>query len=159
MAKGHAKTRVRNQSGQRITIDRIPWVFVMGQKQSPLLLSPGQKNAQEPNMFHAPPYIVVTGGGRGIPPHQADLDPWPGRVSATGKKERTKAWTEAQKRRRKIVGHKIGRMNGLQRRIWRSNLEYFLNGWFVDDDPLGRHPTYTEVATEEVEADDTGIWP
>jgi hypothetical protein len=159
MAKGHAKTRVHDEWGQRVTIDRIPWVFKMGEKQSPLELSAVEKNAQEPKMFHYPPHIVVTGGGRGNPPHQADLNPWPGRVTATGKKEKTKAWTAAQKRRRKIVGHKIGRMNGFQRRVWRSNLEYFLNGWFVDDDPYGRRPTYTEVALEEAEAHDTGIWP
>ncbi len=145
--------------GGKVRVARTPWLFVMGEKQAPLELSAEQKNAQEPKMFHHPPQIVVTGGGRGDPPHQADLIPWPGRVSSTGKKEKTQPWSVAQKRRRKLVGHKIGRMNGARRQLWLCDLYFFYNGYFRTDDILSRHPNEQDVENDPSLDYEPGTWP
>ncbi len=159
MAKGNPWRYAYNPYGNKVRVPREPWLFVMGEKQSPLKLSAAEKNAQEPKMLHLPPVIVVTGGGRGNPPHQADLMPWSGRVTAAGNKEKTQVWTDAQKRRRKIVGHKIGRMNGAERRLWLGNLFFFYNGYFRDDDSRSRRPNESDVYLDPDVQYDPGNWP
>jgi hypothetical protein len=109
-------------------------------KQGGKSVSPQTNAAEVPGLTHAPPGVVVDGGGWGNPPHQ-HVDPtWtaPGVPGASNL--RALAVYGGHQRRRKYMGHKPGRLDGTGRQFYFANLCYYLNGWFPDWDPLARTP-------------------
>lgn len=111
-----------------------------GSKQTPKRISSRTDSAQPPNLSSFPPNVVITGGGKGNPPHQHVNPAWtaPGVPGAAGLRARP-TWGGHQRRRR-YIDKNPDRMNGLERQIYFADLTFYLNGFFPDWDPLQRTP-------------------
>lgn len=104
-----------------------------------------------------PTQWVLTAEGYGSPPHVTVTSPWYVAAVAGGKHFRG-AVVGFHKRRIQILGRKIGKMNGRQRRIHFANYYYTRNGLYPDIDVLDRHPNETDNANG-TPRDDPAPWP
>lgn len=134
------------------------WVVPVTGKQLGKRIRQETDAAEPPHLLHSPPFVIVTGGGYGNPPHQ-HVDPALTGPGVPGAAElRSMAAYGGHQRRRKYIGRKPGRLTGPQRKLYFAALCHFLNGYWPDWDPLTRTPSESQVNLGTHPPDPDGSW-
>ena len=148
--RGHAYTYIPPSFaypyGQHLRAGRSTPIWHAGAKQLTDRVKHGPKPYTPGLPFPLPFTFAVSPIGYKLVPHVSLTGAAAAARDAQPNRHLNQAAVGYHGRRRFYIGKKPDRMNGFQRKCWGAAHVAYSQGYFPDWDPLGRHPTESDVA-------------